>query len=1325
MQLNEKKYDAKKEPKREFAFSQEFPNEIVVALKAFDRVFKELTSLSNGKIAFNEEYGVVNNLYKFRYITPNDIATYVSNLIKVIKSNMIHPHVNDLQKFSVVCAKQFVQDHGGVPIEHSSIYGLYNYTTDNMTLRDLLVLCENDFYHTTVVSKFEMQERVKVMKKDYQTIADMHFNTNVMKIVDSLPKLITQTDFNELRYEEQKAVQTFIEEFILFTIMLNTIIMSNMIFFCVPKSTYDTKYVEKKEHMDSNTLLDQEEIDQDGVITEAVSEEETKPIYIVLTEGTELVSDKVKQHTRSRYSHSGLSFDDSLHHVYSFGMMNPKNEETSTRNGFRMDDMFSNHHKGMRFTVFVAFVSNEKWDIMKQYADHVKNAPKTKYSLHIIWRQLWNDNKERKSDTIKKNEDKEVCSTFVNSILKSAGVDLTKKVLPSPADFEASMLVHMSQFNMVFSGTSDDFDTEAFRTRVREFRDKNSTRKLAKGDVITECCLLKTNNARHTSKIPFDINMRNIVLQDMHPKFKDTIAAIEYITKDTRSPFAQLIYRYSHPSKVSDNMDGVMICKMFINDPFARCGSYDEYENLLHQADFHTDVCWLDRIAFGNSFLDGNYRDDAVGNEHRHPVKQTLETLYHMFSERELKTKEELCDHVLKIARIMQSIIEVYGSNGLYNWELVRDILAVLGEIMTRSLIKLYDMHMILVVSDNMDDVDAPGYMYTEAAVATTKKVPAKVNPKQDISFFKKSDKSEITLQNDVTSTGLNRIIVFCKKLVNRFVAWVQNVLSKLGLKFSKDHTLEKKFIEKNENLNEEIMQAIHDGSFRPKVKNWPIYKIRNLNFLLDTHPLEVFQSLITDSTSVGHFTVDEIKNVIYPKELAAMLTKHGKSVHQEYALMDEQINVYDMENDIFFQEAVSPEGGRPVFVYFELNDTRHSLKSINSFYEIISNIIWKGVHDVTQTDAFHAGISMEPSLKHGYSYAFNMVGEINRKLDPKKKEHDKEDDMRGKRRNGFVIENMGGQGIDKTPTQTLLVYATYLSNEAADKLEKFINTHIDHQEETKYDMKAIFNRAFAKKGGVHDNDFKWVCSSFTNACLVKAGVYDYKTENPAPGQIIKKLQNNMAFTCVYLGRCNGYDPDDAVKQLNNLLNDPAVDYADKRNTIIGEKLNMRQLSKNAEIIRNFYLFDNKEPTYLDTLSVEAFANLIKNLTLNNAGDKMEKALKDRIKELKKLSASLKDLIRNLEEDVSHYTTKNVIDQQNAASNLNHSRARLNQFKTLLQALNEIVMEYEMVVANDIIRDFYRINYTLYRDTVTAYQMFRGKKPPKFVDTTINEEGSE
>lgn len=884
-------------PKREFAFSHEFPNEITLALKAYDRVFKELTSISSGKLPVEDEYGICNNLYKFRYITPSDIATFTSNLIKVLHSQMIHPQVTDLEKFAVMSVKQFMIDHSCVPIEHSSIYALYHYTTDNMTLKDLLLLCENDFYHKTVVSKVEMQERVKVIKDDYKKIADMHFSTNIQKIVESLPSLMNQTEFNSLPYVQQKAIQMYVEEFILFTIMLNTVVMSNMIFFCVPKSTFNSKLIKAKPEYNDNTLFPDDNIDdgvEDNTVTESVQPEGMKDIYIVLVEGPSPISNMIKKHTMSRFSHVGLSFDVNLHKTYSFGKNNPKNDDTKSRDGFRMDDMGSDHYKGLSFTVYGAFVTDAQYNKMKKFADEVKNSPKTKYSSSKIIDQFFNNDKINKNA----KSTNQICSTFVNDILKAADIKVTEKNNPAPGDFEHSLMTKMNMFEHVFSGTYDEYDVDDVKDRMETFSKRGQSQvlhKKDKGTVVTECCLLKTNNMRCHSKIPFDINMRNIVLQDMHPHFKDTISAITYITTDMRSPIAQLLYRYGHPSEVLNGLDGMMICKMFLNGPCGMCNDYDEVNMKLRDVDFHTDVNWLDKIAYGNNFLDGNYRgEDAVGNDHRHPIRQTLDALYRMFSEKDLTTKEELSDHIIKISHIMKTVCESYASYGLRNWEMVRDILVVLGEIMTRAMIKLYSNHMtIILASDNMDDVDAPGYMYTESfeeylmmeggegqqtqQTQTSSSAPAKV----DVSSENGNAQNNNNGQNDPKKES-SELAKRIKTLLKNFSNWVKKSLGNMAARFSTSMEAQLKYINDNGQQNLAIAQAVKSGKFQLKLENKMQFNV-NLDGIKKIQLRDFVKAYVDGDKATAEFNPLEFKREFYKN----ISPSFDDSVITEYAIME------------------------------------------------------------------------------------------------------------------------------------------------------------------------------------------------------------------------------------------------------------------------------------------------------------------------------------------------------------------------------------------------------------------------------------------------------
>jgi len=1338
-------------PKREFAFSHEFPNEVTLALKAYDRVFKELTSINAGKNECKEDYGICNNLYKFRYITPSDIATYTSNLIKVLHSHMIHPQIADLEKFSVMSVKQFMIDHSCVPIEHSSIYGLYNYTTDNMTLKDLLVLCENDFYHTTVVSKYEMQQRAKAIKDDYKTIADMHFSTNIQKIIEGLPNLMNQTEFASMPYLEQKVIQTYIEEFILFTIMMNTVIMSNMIFFCVPKSTFDTRLMDGKSKYDTNNLIPDENVDDD-VVTESVDLTKSHDIYIVLTEGTEWVSKQVKKHTMSRFSHAGLSFDPSLRKVYSFGMSNPLNEDTKSDNGFRMDDMGNDHHKGVEFTVYGAYVTEDQYKLMKKYADEIKNAPKTKYSIGSVIRQLFNDDKP-----VNRKSSHQICSTFVNEILKHANINVTEKNYPAPGDFEKSVMTKMNMFEHVYSGTYDEYDEEDVMERMRAFAERSKSKRLEKGgNVVTECCLLKTNTMRCTSKLPFDINMRNIVLQDMHPHFKDTVSAIEFITTDTRSPIAQMLYRYGHPSEVINGLDGMMICKMFMN---GHCGiemNYDELNNKLHETDFHTDVNWLDKIAYGNTFIDGDYRgEDAVGNDHRHPIQQTLEMLYRMFTEKDLTTKEELSEHIIKIAHLMKSICESYGACGMNNWEMVRDILAVLGEIMTRAMIKLYTNHMTIIASDNMDDVDAPGYMYTESFFTPfeIEEFHTFVMEASDSNSSKeKKEKPSVSSGKAKTiKEHIKKLIEWIKRMINKFISWIQNTLSKLGISFAKNHKQEIEFVKKNSELNHQISEAIKAGKFKPTIVGWPRFKLQVKN-ITKKKMFDIIKHCIDSGNTNDVPTTFELKKMYYPDEVIGKLSgdkstspKPKPDENKQKELLptskpednktnqgenNEAIAEYfsrKIENQTIFTESFDTSDKHPVFVILHNHDITEKESKVT-----------KGILMATGSSVSHCVISLDPKLELCYSItpfsniAKDAIPAMVTKNDnitkrPKNAPHEVVITAEGGPKHGRKLapDYYGSEENEPVQQSSIIVYGAWLTQESYEKLNKFLHDLRANVEKVKYSWAEIAKSFFKTdkkldtKGAPKDVRNSYVCSSIVIAALHAAGVEVTNRSSGSPNDVSTgALLAPDRWIKVFQGDANDYRENTAMSKLQAMAKEITAKTAENVET--AEEITARNiadkenLTNNAKLLSNYFLYgttDKPEPA--KELSVELWDELVDNLL--DSGKALEIISKLVSEDLNKSIALLKEEInhissrmindtRDLEQYTSYEYNGGIAPNWDPLTENTITQRKLAQAQALLKSVMEISNEYTSAFTNALQNKFYMVSYNLYRDTITVFK---------------------
>ena len=81
-------------------------------------------------------------------------------------------------------------------------------------------------------------------------------------------------------------------------------------------------------------------------------------------------------------------------------------------------------------------------------------------------------------------------------------------------------------------------------------------------------------------------------------------------------------------------------------------------------------------------------------------------------------TNEEVANHIIGVGNVMLGIISAYSRNDIADYQMAKDVLTVLGEIITRCILKLYHNNTRVVDnSDSMMDTMAPGYMYVESFV--------------------------------------------------------------------------------------------------------------------------------------------------------------------------------------------------------------------------------------------------------------------------------------------------------------------------------------------------------------------------------------------------------------------------------------------------------------------------------------------------------------------------------------------------------------------------------------------------------------------------------
>ena len=840
-----------------FKFNEFSLKSINALTKAYQEALSELEKVSKNPGSYiDETYGVCNNRYKMRYITPHNISAFVAYVGRIINDKPFPvENVNDMEAMSVAMLQRFVNDNKKcVPFEDTNAYGSNAYINQRtITLPKLLVMCNNEFYDTSVYSKADLESRAKAMAEDIKLLTDMKFDKNVDKLVDAIPKVMSD-NCPDVKYipKTKKLVAEVITRFIETACAINLSTVEQMIAYCVPNKSYTIK----KEIHNPNKRYDYDYYDEeafeysevdDDYFEESVDLTQFKPIFINLSVGGDnIVSNSIRKATGEIYSHSSISFDINMDKMYTFVMTPVVDDVYKYQNpGFQFESIKSSKFKNRKCTVYCMFVPNSIYDKMYDTAREISKS-NGKYDYGAIinkLKALTGGEKATKSD--KKN--KQICSTFVNAIIAIAGSPMSNNEVPSPGELNRIALIKPRQFFCVYDGTGENYDPEFARERIEEFAQTKSSKPYSEcvtESYYTECSLLKTNEIQIRSKIPFNCNMRDIVLQDMHPTFKDTQSAIMFIISDERSPITSLLRKYRTTEKIQPNF---RVLNMFMH--LRHENAFDDEKNDPYylankRGRMHTDPNWLDKITYGNQFLNGNYRSDALGNNKFTPMEETLNHVYSMYCGYGLKTNEELANHIIEVANVMNSIINQYksGNDGcVCNWEMMRDILAVFGEIFTRAVLKLYDNNSkVFTVSDTMDDTAGPSYMYTE-------------------SFDMFMEASGPSIKVDSNKTGIAKAWGNARALIMKFVRWVQDTFNKLTGNFEKKFGEQIEWINNNPELNQKIENALNSG-FTVNLTNYTPFDVK-VDAIKNMHTSKVIQTLIDKNEPIT--ANDIVKGII------------------------------------------------------------------------------------------------------------------------------------------------------------------------------------------------------------------------------------------------------------------------------------------------------------------------------------------------------------------------------------------------------------------------------------------------------------------------------
>lgn len=190
-----------------------------------------------------------------------------------------------------------------------------------------------------------------------------------------------------------------------------------------------------------------------------------RPVFIVL-----LYSDSTFDHVAEKfvknqtYWHAALSFGPALSKCYSFNFGEANANKFKGGLSFESLDMYKNAHPTGTMEISCVFLNKAKYKQLQATMDYyLKNKEKTKYSFINLFYSLFGHGTK---NGLKMNL---VCSTFVDTILKSVKIDITNVAhtnLVKPDDLKSN-LEKEKQFK-IFEGKIVDYNTKKMRAYVNK-----------------------------------------------------------------------------------------------------------------------------------------------------------------------------------------------------------------------------------------------------------------------------------------------------------------------------------------------------------------------------------------------------------------------------------------------------------------------------------------------------------------------------------------------------------------------------------------------------------------------------------------------------------------------------------------------------------------------------------------------------------------------------------------------------------------------------------------------------------------------------------------
>lgn len=200
--------------------------------------------------------------------------------------------------------------------------------------------------------------------------------------------------------------------------------------------------------------------EEDDIVEEQITKQTHNPVLLIFTQGkTPVISQGIKFFTGSNYSHASISFDPELNEVYSYNMR-------GENFGFVRENLSS--FKDNVISVMAFFAPNHIVESLKNKVNDFKDN-KTTFDLRIFLNKILHiDHK------VSKNEYNQVCSTFVDTVLKSGGINLVGDIeIPDPGQLYNASKSVPNKIIEVFNDIATKYNGKSVKRKLNTLYNKN------------------------------------------------------------------------------------------------------------------------------------------------------------------------------------------------------------------------------------------------------------------------------------------------------------------------------------------------------------------------------------------------------------------------------------------------------------------------------------------------------------------------------------------------------------------------------------------------------------------------------------------------------------------------------------------------------------------------------------------------------------------------------------------------------------------------------------------------------------------------------------